>query len=72
MAEPDNLTLILLRELRAELERQDEARQALEKRFDNLRQAVLGESVLGRYAAAEVEEQLAAVRTRLDVLEDNG
>jgi hypothetical protein len=55
MAEPDNLILALLRELRAELDRQDKARRALETRFDNLRQAVNGESVLGRYAAAEVE-----------------
>ncbi len=47
MAEPRNLTLALLRELRAELDRQDQARRALENRFDNLRQAVTGESVLG-------------------------
>ena len=69
MAEPDNLVLVLLRELRAELERQDQARQLLERRVESLRQALQGESVLGRYAAAEVEDQLAAIRTRLDALE---
>lgn len=69
MAEPDNLTLALLRELRGELDRQDKARDALERRFDNLRQAVLGESVLGRYAAAEVEERLGQIETRLAALE---
>jgi hypothetical protein len=30
----------------------------LRSRIDNLRQAINGESVLGRYAAAEVEERL--------------
>ena len=69
MAEPDNLVLVLLRELRAELERQDQARQLLERRVESLRQALQGESVLGRYAAAEVEDPLAALRTRLDTLE---
>jgi hypothetical protein len=69
MPEPNNLTLALLRELRAELERQDQARRALERRFDNLREAVTGESVLGRYAAAEVEERLAGIERRLATLE---
>jgi polyhydroxyalkanoate synthesis regulator phasin len=69
MAEPDNLTLALLRELRAELERQDQARRALERRFDHLREAVTGESVLGRYAAAEVEERLEGIERRLAALE---
>jgi polyhydroxyalkanoate synthesis regulator phasin len=68
MAEPENLTLALLRELRSELERQDNARKALERRFDNLRQAVVGESVLGRYAAAEVEQRLERLEQRLAAL----
>jgi hypothetical protein len=37
--------------------------------MDNLRQAINGESVLGRYAAAEVEERLGAIERRLDALE---
>ncbi len=69
MAEPDNLTLALLRELRSELDRQDKAREAVERRFDNLRQAVVGESVLGRYAAAEVEERLEKLEQRITALE---
>jgi polyhydroxyalkanoate synthesis regulator phasin len=69
MAEPENLTLALLRELRSELERQDKAHKALERRFDNLRQAVLGESVLGRYAAAEVEQRLERLEQRLAALD---
>ncbi|HEX8166041.1 MAG TPA: hypothetical protein VF601_09670 [Beijerinckiaceae bacterium] len=69
MAEPDNLILALLRELRAELDRQDKARRALEARFDNLRQAVNGEAVLGRYAAAEVEGRLEEIEKRLAALE---
>ena len=69
MAEPDNLILALLRELRAELDRQDKARRALEARFDNLRQAVNGKSVLGRYATAEVEGRLEQIEKRLATLE---
>jgi polyhydroxyalkanoate synthesis regulator phasin len=71
MAEPENMTIALLRELRAGFDRQDKARAALERRFDNLRQAVTGESVLGRYAAAEVEERLTEVERRLQQLESS-
>ena len=35
----------------------DKNQENLRSRLDNLRQAVNGESVLGRYAAAEVEER---------------
>jgi hypothetical protein len=69
MAEPDNLTLTLLRELRSELDRQDKAREAVERRFDNLRQAVFGESVLGPYAPAEVQERLENLEQRVAALE---
>lgn len=65
MAEPDNLVLALLREIRAELDRQDAARKALEGRFESIRQAVQGESFLGHCAAAEVEERLTAIEARL-------
>ncbi len=80
MADPQDMILPLLREIRAEmqtgferidrkLEQHDERFEKLEKRFDNLRQAVYGESVLGRYAAAEVEERLEAIENRLATLE---
>ena len=69
MAEPESLVLVLLRDMRAELEAEREARVALERRFDYLRAAVNGESVLGRYAAAEVDEALTELRRRVDALE---
>ncbi|MCJ2071307.1 hypothetical protein MKK75_21350 [Methylobacterium sp. J-030] len=83
MAEPQDMILPLLRELRTEMQtsfadvrQQFEAVNArfdrLEGRFDNLREAVNGESVLGRYAAAEVEGRLDAIEKRLTALEKAG
>ncbi|MGT2481802.1 hypothetical protein ACU4GR_29875 [Methylobacterium oryzae CBMB20] len=60
----------------ADVRQQSEAVNArfdrLEGRFDNLREAVNGESVLDRYAAAEVEERLEAIEKRLAALEKAG
>lgn len=83
MAEPQDLIVPLLREMRAEMkagfERIDRKLEVdgvrfdrLDRRFDNLREAVNGESVLGRYAAAEVEERLEAIEKRLAALEKAG
>jgi tetrahydromethanopterin S-methyltransferase subunit G len=73
VAEPDNLVPVLLRELRADMDQrfvQADARfDRLEKRLENVRQAAIGESVLGRYAAAEVEERLEQIEKRLAALE---
>ena len=80
MAEPDNMILVLPREIRTDMKRQfAEVHQDIEgvhskidsmsKRIDNLRQAVNGESVLGRYAVAEVDERLDAIEKRLAELE---
>lgn len=84
MAEPENHTLHLLREIRAAIAgmesradgrfdsleaKIDRHHDELTKRMDSLRQAINGESVLGRYAAAEVEERLAAIEHRLAALE---
>ncbi|KQP10651.1 hypothetical protein ASF28_05945 [Methylobacterium sp. Leaf99] len=80
MAEPQDMILPLLREIRADLkagfdrvdrklEQHDARFDKLECRFDNLREAVNGESVLGRYAAAQFEERLEAIEKRLAVLE---
>ncbi|MDO9429140.1 MAG: hypothetical protein Q7T93_20240 [Methylobacterium sp.] len=80
MAEPQDMILPLLREIRADLkagfdrvdrklEQHDARFDKLERRFDNLREAVNGESVLGRYAAAQLEERLEAIEKRLAVLE---
>jgi hypothetical protein len=84
MAERVNHTLHVLREFREEfrefatktdrrfdtLEKKvDGSHEELKQRIENLRQAAFGESVLGRYAAAEVEERLAAIEGRLSALE---
>ncbi|MGU3495567.1 hypothetical protein ACLBXM_16125 [Xanthobacteraceae bacterium A53D] len=42
------------------------------KRLESLRQAMLGESVLGRYTVAEVEQRLDKIETRLAALEKRG
>jgi uncharacterized coiled-coil DUF342 family protein len=80
MAEPDNLVLSLLREMRTEITREfkdvrtqlremDARLVALDSKVDNVKQVAFGESVLGRYAAAEVEERLAEIERRLQALE---
>ena len=80
MSEPDNFILKLLREIRAEMnERFDAVDRRLtghDKRFDSLdakieslKQAMHGESVLGRYATAEFEDRIEAIEKRLDKLE---
>jgi chaperonin cofactor prefoldin len=80
MTEPENFTHRLLREMRAEMTGQfeelrteigglrDEVRENT-KRMESLKQAAFGESVLGRYAAAEVEERLERIEKRLETLE---
>ena len=81
MAEPENQTLHILREIRTVVKtletRMDSGFASVDSRFDqlgsrmdNIRQALTGESVLGRYAAAEVEERLDAIEKRIAALED--
>ena len=84
MAEPESHTLRLLREFRQEFSayRKDfdtfrdkefyEFREETNARFDELPRLFAGESVLGRYAAAEVEQRLAAIEKRLSALEQRG
>ncbi|WP_430910398.1 hypothetical protein [Methylobacterium sp. sgz302541] len=66
------MILPLLREIRTEIEdlgrsteRQFESvvdrLERVEGRLGNIREAINGESVLGRYAAAEVEERLESI-----------
>lgn len=73
MDEPENNTLRLLREVRADLHGfRSEARQDmddLKDRIESLRRFAVGESVLGRYAAAEVDERLDALEKRIATLE---
>ena len=47
----------------------DRNHEELQKRIDSLRQAMLGKSVLGRYATAEFDERLSALERRVSVLE---
>lgn len=73
MSEPENQTLRILREIRLALTRMDEKidrnHDDTRSRMDSIRQVLAGESVLGRYAAAEVEERLEAIEKRLSALE---
>ena len=80
MADPQDMILPLLREIRSEIkdlgrstDRQfegvNERLERMEGRLANMRKAINGESVLGRCAAAEVEERLEAIEKRLSALE---
>ena len=73
MAEPESHTLRLLREFRQEFSEYRKEFKAFREdtgeRFDELTRLFAGESVLGRYAAAEVEKRLASVEKRLSALE---
>jgi polyhydroxyalkanoate synthesis regulator phasin len=73
MAEPENQTLRILREIREAIKAMDEKNDkrfgAVESRLDNIRHALNGESILGRYAVAEVDERLAALEKRVKALE---
>jgi hypothetical protein len=84
MAEPENHTLRLLRDIRKAIEsldnkldskvgaldsKVDRNHEEIKGRVEKLRQAMLGESILGRYATAEFEERLSAVEKRVDTLE---
>jgi hypothetical protein len=80
MAEPKDMILPMLKELRDEMrggfrELRDgqsaivKRMEKLEGRFDNLREAGNGESILGRYAVVEVETRPDAIEKRLKALE---
>jgi len=80
MADPENQTLRILREFRQEMkefrtetaknfDRTDSRLKHVEERISSVAQTVVGEGVLGRYAAAEVEDRLAIIEKRLSVLE---
>ena len=62
MAEPDNHTLRILREFREEFRAfrgETEGNfDTLRSRMDNIFQALNGESILCRYAVADVDERL--------------
>lgn len=80
MSEPDNFILKLLREIRTEmnerfdalgkkLDTHDVRFDSLDRKIESLKQAMHGESVLGRYATAEFEDRIEAIEKRLERLE---
>jgi polyhydroxyalkanoate synthesis regulator phasin len=73
MADVENQTIPILRELHAAIKAMDEKMDNgfadNRSRMESLRQAINGESVLGRYAASEVEERLEALERRVATLE---
>jgi polyhydroxyalkanoate synthesis regulator phasin len=82
MAGPENQTLRVLRDIRAAIKAMDQKFERrfeavdgkfddLRSRMDNIRQAINGESVLGRYAAAEVDERLDSLEKRIAALEES-
>jgi hypothetical protein len=75
MAEPENHTLQLLREIRAELHGfRSETRKDMDDlkiRISDLREFAAGESVLGRYAAGNVDGRLDALEKRVSALEES-
>ncbi|ADH89616.1 conserved hypothetical protein [Ancylobacter novellus DSM 506] len=73
MSEPDNFILKLLQEIRAEMKNGFDATgkrlDSIDAKIESLKQAMHGESVLGRYATAEFEDRIEAIEKRLDKLE---
>jgi len=80
MAEPEGHTLRLLREFRQEFadyrkefsefrRSTDERFDRSDERFDELTRLFAGESVLGRYAAGDVEKRLASLEQRVAAME---
>ena len=80
MAEPENHTIRLLQEIRQQgttlenridgLSKQvDNGFDEVKKRMDSLHKAINAESILGRYAVADVEERLISLENRMAKLE---
>jgi lipase chaperone LimK len=73
MAAPENHTLRLLREM----DRKNEERhsvvlqkfESMDQRLKNLQKAMVGESVMGRYMVAEVEERIGKLEDRMTAFE---
>ena len=73
MADPENHTLRLLREFRQEFKEFHrefrDFRANVDDRFEELARLFAGESVLGRYAAADVDKRIQALEKRMTKLE---
>jgi uncharacterized protein Yka (UPF0111/DUF47 family) len=76
MPAPENHTLRVLPEFREEFRefgvKTDKSFAQIQERFNSLQQAMLGESVLDRYATAEFEERISALEQRISALERRG
>jgi len=73
MAEPENHTLHLLRELREDVQKIDRKIDSnhaeLKEHIGNLTQALAGEMAANRYVNGGVERRLADIEKRLSALE---
>jgi hypothetical protein len=64
MADPENHTLHVLRDIRGEMRKLSNRVDEHSKRLISLQQAIHGESVLGRYSAAEFDTRISALEKR--------
>ena len=80
MAEPEDHTLRLLRDIRSATQSTDKkvdkldakiesVRDDLKESIDELREFAFGGSVLGQFATARVEKRLGALEKRISALE---
>ena len=80
MAEPDNLVLTLVRELRHDMNARFDAIGARfdevdgqfavqDKKLEAIREALKSETILGRYVVNGVDDRLEAIEKRLEALE---
>jgi polyhydroxyalkanoate synthesis regulator phasin len=77
MKEPVSLTLEILREIREDVRKIDRLDAkvdgmyaGLSAQIESLREVISGESVLGRYAAADVDRRLESLEKRVSTLEE--
>ncbi len=73
MAEPDNLVLTLLRELRSVMDARFDAVDARfveqDRKLEAIREALKSETILGRYVVNGVDDRLDAIERRLAAVE---
>ena len=73
MSDPADMIMPMLRDMREDIRRGfEEMRERfnrMEKRQDTQGDVITAESILGRYAAKEVEERLATLERKVESLE---
>ena len=70
MAEPENHTLHLLREMRDDLEQARQERHEMRGQLDRIEAAVVGMSYYQAGERGEMAAEIEGIKTRLDRLED--